>query len=1723
MVLPGAALLSGADSAHGAAAAGASAALTKSSQPSSASPSTPHGFAAAGSNLSLPSGLPQLSNFTKAPAKGGLGSLSIPKVGPASTTARPFGDLVSYPNAQIFSDLSNASSTAVPVSPHYVTAPAPLGLTDFGVGTTGTYAYWTPSFRATVDLAAAPNVTAPTTQSVIDPSGAKVGLVGSPYEFSLQLNTVLTNVTIPGSNFGTFWSQNVVDVNGTAIHFVDDVWNYTAGSGGVFPIYGPPTILSGCGLTNVTPILEEGDGVYQCVGGSVTISASNYPLSIQLYNNASVNAADNDELVFGYHITGAGGLSASGVADTLVFNNPNGTAVPPAYPANFEVNGATYAPIGDALYDSEIVFGGPIGGANAVFRSLNGSLQLQESRSGSYKNVPSAYNFGADTGETAVGIAGYYTTNGVEEVNQGPSLLYGLWNGTAANSVASGDIQFKGTVSPDYGFPFVSNVVPGPDGTNLSWVPTTASGTFDSWLPPAIPASGGAYNTVLYAPNQTTEAGATFSTSQTDYAFPSSTHTDTIEAPLYMDGEAQAKSLATNVTGYTSGPYVFNALVVNLPLAFTHLNDYLYPSFVIFQAEDLKTTAVHVNATYEGVNTNHGELYTVDVGSSGWDFVAPAPIGPVGNFTQQFNIWASTNPKVTNETLYGVDAYPYPFDYASPSSGGGIFYFADTDALASNITSAYASWGVSNVLSHGTAVHALLGVDGGRGLSDIGSTKTVGLNLSAYEGVAAFVLGSTDPSFTYVNATYHSDGIVAGYPFYQPHAYVLFGAHDLSVKYLNATYYSDGAAETYSSGDVYTDTSSFAATAVIGGFTSGMTVDGVVGNYSVGLETFGANWTNASGVVMTGQCVYDCFAGGSVAIVGSNDTTLSSPTFNMVGTDFADGLVIVGSNHTTVTSPTFQLGFTYEVTGLELFRSNYTTISDGTFRMNYSMNGEFSESSWFSDGLFGDLDNYTNITGSTVVETVVLQYVTFCDDCAIAYFEFELGGLELEGSNFTSIKTTDLTQTERLANSSDIYEIDTGLTGIGLQEDNASTVSGTTVTQNLTVTDTDAYDSELDAGGILLIESNNTSIATTVDHESLFLNDVEFDEFEFETAAVAGGDSVATTITATTVSSSYRALNYIDSFDNEIREFGLDLAPMFRLNIVTLTFYGVPFWGFDAIYLEESEYVNVSALTVTNSSVGIFAEYVSWLTVTDLTASRYSIGVWLEDAANVLVKDLSLSWLSAGVYADDESLGVTVLDAKAVNVTTQSPWAPYFYYFWGFPVAVVTAEDSDFINVSNVVTLDYPAILYTYDVGGYYDEYAEANGIVATNLTATGGYGLAFLNETAYSLLTGLTATDVQIGLSLYETFDNSYNDLNISHAATYGIWGFDSEDSFFYALNVSTSGTGLALVDGSNYDQVWGSTFYNNVGYAIWLFDNYDDEIWGNSFIGNNGATTTYSPLHIQAYAGYSPSYYFYNYTTDTGNYWSDWHSYSSSGVLAPYYVGDGNYDLYPLGAPASGATVVFYESGLATGTTWSVTFDGTTETTSGTVLTFGAPSGTTPIDYTVGTVNGYVATPASGSVTTDVLTTDVAISFEATATVTLTETGLSSGTSWSATVGGVTSTSTTTSMTFVLPVGNYTYDIVPVSGYSSSLTHGNLTVTAHGYSFLVAFSGTSSATSYVPTKTFDPLVAIAIGLAAVAVVLGLLAFLRKPKAPAPAPATPWQEPPAGPSTTGGTGGTGH
>ncbi len=448
---------------------------------------------------------------------------------------------------------ANVGITDGHVSPLYSSAPAPMGIGDFGVVNGTGESYNTSSFKGTL-----------TVNNLSD----FYLLNDAPNTVSVQLNAVLGNATIKGNDGYSFWAQDVMVYSSRThnLSLEDNVWNFSSPTS----VMEPGTILGSTGNVISYP------GVHIALGPSFTVTM---PFTISLYLNSTNNGTANNIVFFNYSLSGnINGTQTTkhGTFDRVTFNSAGGQ--PAGYmarPANFTVNGRELAPNG-LLYDAELMIGGPGGGSTTSIYNISANMSLQYRSHSAYKTVPSAYDFGTDTGETSEGVAAYYSADNTVHLNSGPSLLYGLWNTvniSGIRSVGSGFTEYKGKLSPSNGFMFISagnnfNV------TSAEWAPTDQNGTFMYLLPP------GNYSAEALMSNHDPSQTKLESPGPNNVSLPLNYATG-IYTPLFADGNSQLKNISYSGSGTAASPYVLfgSNESSGMNQLFTEMNDFTFPVF----------------------------------------------------------------------------------------------------------------------------------------------------------------------------------------------------------------------------------------------------------------------------------------------------------------------------------------------------------------------------------------------------------------------------------------------------------------------------------------------------------------------------------------------------------------------------------------------------------------------------------------------------------------------------------------------------------------------------------------------------------------------------------------------------------------------------------------------------------------------------------------------------------------------------------------------------------------------------------------------------------------------------------------------------------------------------------------------------------------------------------------------------------------------------------------
>jgi parallel beta-helix repeat protein len=146
-------------------------------------------------------------------------------------------------------------------------------------------------------------------------------------------------------------------------------------------------------------------------------------------------------------------------------------------------------------------------------------------------------------------------------------------------------------------------------------------------------------------------------------------------------------------------------------------------------------------------------------------------------------------------------------------------------------------------------------------------------------------------------------------------------------------------------------------------------------------------------------------------------------------------------------------------------------------------------------------------------------------------------------------------------------------------------------------------------------------------------------------------------------------------------------------------------------------------------------------------------------------------------------------------------------------------------------------------------------------------HGIEFLNNTC--------TNNVNVGIYIYSSWGNWVRNNTVSSST------FD----------------GVALFQ-SDFNIVTGNLLSDNGDYGAHIIASDRNTVWNNTFLGNNGASATYDPNHIQAYCDGTGNWW--NSSDGFGNYWGDWTTPDNdlNGIVdSPYNISGtpGGWDYYP------------------------------------------------------------------------------------------------------------------------------------------------------------------------------------------------------------------------------------
>ena len=431
----------------------------------------------------------------------------------------------------------------------------------------------------------------------------------------------------------------------------------------------------------------------------------------------------------------------------------------------------------------------------------------------------------------------------------------------------------------------------------------------------------------------------------------------------------------------------------------------------------------------------------------------------------------------------------------------------------------------------------------------------------------------------------------------------------------------------------------------------------------------------------------------------------------------------------------------------------------------------------------------------------------------------------------------------------------------------------------------------------------------------------------------------------------------------------------------------------------------------------------------------------------------------AGYTVSPSSGSVTVAGADVtVNVTFSLVTYSVEFEESGLPTATLWNVSFSYDaqeESTNVATISFqaPNGSFAYSVGAVPGYTATPNsGTVDVN-------GESQTVDIAFTPVT-YSATFTETGLPANTSWSVSFGGVNMS----------STNDSIAFTVPNGTYAYAVGAVAGYTVNPVSGSATVAGADLAIGVvYSPYDYTVtfnesglpvgtnWSVALDGNGAGSVTSSIVFVVPNGSYS-----FAVGTVAG--------YAASPNAGMVSV-DGaatvtNITFAPVVQPTY--AVDFSESGLPSGTSWSVTANGSTESSTGPTIEFSEMNGT--YAYSIGAVAGYTANVTSGMVTVNGASAQVSIGFAPVAVPTyliafaLPSGGNPAGIAWSVTLNGTTESSMSIGpIEFDATNGSYPYTVTTVAGYTVTPSSGTVEVDGAGATVSVTLAQTHYSLEFV------------------------------------------------------------
>ncbi|MEM3513429.1 MAG: right-handed parallel beta-helix repeat-containing protein, partial [Thermoplasmata archaeon] len=378
-------------------------------------------------------------------------------------------------------------------------------------------------------------------------------------------------------------------------------------------------------------------------------------------------------------------------------------------------------------------------------------------------------------------------------------------------------------------------------------------------------------------------------------------------------------------------------------------------------------------------------------------------------------------------------------------------------------------------------------------------------------------------------------------------------------------------------------------------------------------------------------------------------------------------------------------------------------------------------------------------------------------------------------------------------------------------------------------------------------------------------------------------------------------------------------------------------FSYKGIYLDSSEKIVITSnnVSVSRGTYGIdfWKSHNSTISWNNISTGQCGISLYSNSSNNIIAFN-EISYSEDGIYLA-EAINTTLFNNKMINCgivfggsdianwntheidMTNTVNGKAIYYYKNLDDGTMPLEAGQII-LANCTNLTVAHLNITNATAGIQLCFCRNCTIMENNLSGHAEGGILLIHSNSNTIIRNNVYENGYGGILLSFSTDNNLTENIISNSTMWcGIDLYFSTNNSITNNDVSNNSNYGISVEFSSFNIIASNLFYGNVKYAVRIaYSSTSNSIYHNTFIANGATALRYlsqgvsndTPNGAKGVNGNSQAYdsvggnYWYDTTTNEGNYWSNWDG-NGWGTPDAYPI-DGNAgasDWYPLGSPVS------------------------------------------------------------------------------------------------------------------------------------------------------------------------------------------------------------------------------